>query len=143
MLQRNLFPKNVSLYKNNNMKKLLFLFAFAPFLMATTCDNNDDEGIVCTMEAVAGLNVTVKDATTNDYLSTAVVVTATDGSYSEQLDLMSGDTPSFAGAWERPGTYTVVVSKAGYQTATFSNIVVTSDVCHVIPQNLSVLLESE
>lgn len=125
------------------MKKLLFLFAFTPFLMATTCDNTDDDGIVCTMEAVAGLNVTVKDALTNETLSTDIVVTATDGPYSEQLELMPVDIPSFAGAWERAGTYTIVVSKAGYQTATFSNIVVTSDVCHVIPQNLSVLLESE
>ena len=32
---------------------------------------------------------------------------------------------------ERPGTYSVVVSEAGYQDLRFDNVVVTSGICHV------------
>ena len=39
--------------------------------------------------------------------------------------------PIFA-VLERPGTYTVVVSKPGYQDFRIDNVVVARDVCHVI-----------
>ena len=48
------------------MKKLLLIVALFPFLLATQCDE-EDNGIACTEEARAGLNITVKDAETNDY----------------------------------------------------------------------------
>jgi hypothetical protein len=46
----------------------------------------------------------------------------------------------FSGAWERSGNYIITVSKPGYQTYTSSVITVTSDVCHVIPQQIEVVL---
>ena len=122
------------------MKKIILLLAIAPFLLATSCD--DDDQIYCTQEAKAGLNITVKDAVTNEYLSTGVTVIAQDGSYTETLEAFpQSDIPVFMGAYERVGTYTFTVSKEGYQTYTSELVTLTADVCHVIPQNFLVELQ--
>lgn len=122
------------------MKKIILLLAIAPFLLATSCD--DDDQIYCTQEAKAGLNITVKDAVTNEYLSTGVTVIAQDGSYTETLEAFpQSDIPVFMGAYERVGTYIFTVSKEGYQTYTSELITLTADVCHVIPQNFLVELQ--
>jgi hypothetical protein len=34
-------------------------------------------------------------------------------------------------AWERPGTYSISISKAGYLYLTINDVVVTTGVCHV------------
>jgi hypothetical protein len=124
------------------MKKLLLIIAFFPFLMATQCEE-EDNGIACTEEARAGLNITIKDAVTNAVLSEGVSVIATDGSYSETLVNFGGVEPVFSGAYEREGNYIITVSKAGYVTYTSEIISVTSDVCHVIPQQRIILLQPE
>lgn len=63
-----------------------------PFLLVASCDNDDDDGeINGTLEVVAGLNVTVRDAVTNGLLSTGVTVTAQDGSYTETLEQFPND----------------------------------------------------
>lgn len=123
------------------MKKIFLVVACMPFLLATTCDEDDD--VYCTQEAKAGLNITVKDAVTSEVLSTGVTVIAQDGDYTETLEAFTGDneTTIFIGAWERVGTYTVTVSKVGYQTYTSELIIVTADVCHVIPQLITVNLQ--
>ncbi len=122
------------------MKKIILLLAIAPFLLATSCD--DDDQIYCTQEAKAGLNITVKDAVTNEYLSTGVTVIAQDGSYTETLEAFpQSDIPVFMGAYERVGTYIFTVSKEGYQTYTSELVTLTADVCHVIPQNFLVELQ--
>ncbi|MDP2160987.1 MAG: carboxypeptidase-like regulatory domain-containing protein [Flavobacterium sp.] len=123
------------------MKKIFLLMACMPFFLTTSC-NNDDDAVVCTQEAKAGLNVTVKDAVTNAVLSDGVTVIAQDGPYVETLQLFTGDdVVVFFGAIERVGTYIVTVSKEGYQTFTSEPIVVTADVCHVIPQLITVNLQ--
>lgn len=124
------------------MKKLLLIIAMAPLLLATQC-NEDDNGIACTEEARAGLNITIKDSETNAYLSEGVSVVATDGSYSETLQSFDSTEPIFSGAYEREGNYTITVSKTGYVTYTSEVISVTSDVCHVIPQQRTILLQPE
>ncbi len=122
------------------MKKIFLLLACTPFLLAMTCDEDDE--IICTQEAKAGLNITVKDAVTDELLSMGVTVIAQDGSYTETLEQFPNEeVPVFIGAWERVGTYVVTVSKAGYQTFTSEPIVVTADVCHVIPQQVTVELQ--
>lgn len=123
------------------MKKLLLIIAIFP-LLATQC-NEDDNGIACTEEARAGLNITIKDSETNAYLSEGVSVVATDGSYSETLQSFDSTEPIFSGAYEREGNYTITVSKTGYVTYTSEVISVTSDVCHVIPQQRTILLQPE
>jgi len=122
------------------MKKIFLLLACSPFLLAMTCE--DDDEIYCTQEAKAGLNITIKDALTDGLLSTGVSVIAQDGSYSETLEQFPNqEVPVFIGAWERVGTYVVTVSKEGYQTFTSEPVVVTADVCHVIPQQVTVELQ--
>ncbi len=126
---------------NKHMKKILLFLAYMPLLFTTSC-NNDDDAIVCTLEAKAGLNITVKDASTNAVLSDGVTVTAQDGTYTETLEqLPNNEIPVFIGAWERAGTYVITISKEGYQTFTSEPIVVTADVCHVIPQVLTLNLQ--
>ena len=124
------------------MKKLLLIIAMAQLLLATQC-NEDDNGIACTEEARAGLNITIKDAETNLYLSEGVSVIATDGSYSETLISFDVTEPIFSGAYEREGNYIITVSKTGYVTYTSEIITVTSDLCHVIPQQITILLQKE
>lgn len=124
------------------MKKLLLIVILLPFLLATQC-NEDDNGIPCTEEARAGLNITVKDSETNDYLGEGVLVVATDGSYTETLQNLGGSEPVFSGAYEREGNYTITVSKSGYVTFISEVINVTSDVCHVVPQQRTILLQPE
>lgn len=124
------------------MKKLLLLLCCAPLLLASTCNNDDDDQIVCTQQFVYGLNVVVLNAATGNPLVEGVTVEATDGSYNETLQLIPGLEYSFAGAGERVGTYIVTVTKNGYQTYTSTPIIVTRDVCHVIPQSLTVNLPS-
>ncbi len=116
-----------------------FLILF--ILIVIGCNNIDD--IACTLEARAGLNVTVKDAATNNYLGIGTTVLATDGNYSETLQYKEGIIPTFSGAWEREGNYILTVSAEGYATYVSENIIVTSDECHVIPQQIEVLLQPE
>lgn len=118
------------------MKQLLILL----FLVLFWGCNPNDDSIACTQEARAGLNVTVKDAATNNYLGTGTTVVATDGSYYETLEYMDGIVPTFAGAWEREGNYILTVSSEGYVTYVSETITVTADECHVIPQQVEVLL---
>ncbi|MEX2350697.1 MAG: hypothetical protein WD554_07435 [Flavobacteriaceae bacterium] len=117
---------------------IYILFALSAF----AC-NKDDDGIACTQEAKAGLNVTVKDATTNNYLGLGTTVLAKDGNYSETLINIDVIVPEFAGAWEREGNYILTVSAEGYVTYISETITVTSDECHVIPQQVEVLLQPE
>jgi len=122
------------------MKKWIFLLGFTPFLMAMQCNEDDNRNLInCTQEARAGLNVTVQDAISHSVLTDGVTVQATDGTYSETLERIPG-SDVFSGAWEREGSYVLTVSKEGYQTHTSETLIVTADVCHVIPQNRTVEL---
>jgi hypothetical protein len=123
------------------MKKIILLLCFAPLLMASTCESDDDQ-IFCTQEVVDGLRVTVLDATSGQPLTEGVTVGAAEGTYQETLELLPGLENLFAGAGERSGTYTVTITKDGYQTYISPPIVVTRDVCHVITQSLTVNLQS-
>src|SRR5512147_3093745 len=73
------------------------------------------EGIplACAAYAAAGLGVTVQNAATGQPICDAVV-TATDGSHSEQL-FETGCT--FSGAYERPGTYMILAARDGFRPA--------------------------
>lgn len=57
---------------------LLALFFF------TQC-NEDKEPIFCTEEFVYGLNVTIKDANTNSFITENIAIIAREGEYGEQL----------------------------------------------------------
>jgi hypothetical protein len=119
------------------MKKIILFLVLSPILWAFQCDDNDD--VICTTEAKAGLNIIVKDALSGEILSEGVTVIAQEGDYSETLQLLTWDNSAvFLGAWERKGTYDVIVTKDGYQTFTSAPITVTADICHVIPVEFTV-----
>jgi hypothetical protein len=123
------------------MKKLFLFFLFSTFLVTTSCEDTDDQ-IVCTTQFVYGLNIIVLDATTGNPIFQDIEVKAVDGTYQEILELVPGLEYTYVGAGERDGTYVVTVTKAGYQTYTSVPIVLTRDECHVIPQSLTVHLQS-
>jgi predicted metallopeptidase len=95
---------------------------------------------MCTQEARAGLNIVVKDSRDNLFLRDSVKVIAASGSYTEALDNFPGNPPTFIGAWEREGTYTITVTHPRYQTCVLSPIYVLKDACHVIAQSQTVAL---
>jgi hypothetical protein len=121
------------------MKKIILLLLFAPFLIVTSCDDDNDQ-IVCTQEVKAGLAVTVSLGSESSITADGVAVVATDGNYSENLSVINVVDRMFFGAWERAGTYIITVSKEGYQTYTSEPITVTADVCHVITELRHVVL---
>lgn len=103
---------------------------------------NCGETIFCTLEAVAGLNVSVKLGNSSSSTTDGITIVATSGNYTESLIPFSNNTnPSFAGAYEKAATYIITVSKSGYKTYTSSPITVTRDCCHVIPQTVNVVLQ--
>lgn len=120
--------------------KALLLCSVLFFL---SCTSNKIDDIPCTEEARAGLNITVKNAGTNQILGEGITVKATDGNYTETLEFFNASNPVFSGAWEREGTYIIIVSGAGYVTFVSESITVTSDQCHVIPKQLQVSLQPE
>ena len=123
------------------MKKLFLFFLFSTFLVTTSCEDTDDQ-IVCTTQFVYGLNLIVLDASTGNSIFQDIEVKAVDGPYQETLELVPGLEYAFVGAGERAGTYVVTVTKSGYQTFTSAPIVLTRDECHVIPQSLTVNLQT-
>lgn len=96
---------------------------------------------MCTQEARAGLNIKVVDAITLKSLGDSLNVMAKEGAYSESLQLFTGNDPYFVGAWERPGTYEITVSKNNYKTLVSAPVIVGKDACHVIAQTLTLTLQ--
>jgi len=124
------------------MKKLILFLLFSTLFFTSSCDDNDDNQIYCTDQLVYGLNVIVLDASTGNPIFQDIQVKAVDGTYQEILELVPGLEYAFVGAGERAGNYVVTITKAGYQTYTSAPIVLTRDECHVIPQSLTVNLQS-
>ena len=90
-------------------------------------------GRSCNDAAALGVVVFVADRVTGQDVCSATV-TVTDGAYAETLQMRSGGdghTCEYVGATERPGTYTVSVTAAGYQPAQEDNAVAQAGTCHV------------
>jgi len=51
------------------------------------------------------------------------------------------DNNSFTGAGERAGTYTLTVVSPNYQTFTSEPITVLADQCHVITEEIEIILQ--
>ena len=110
------------------------------FLLLVSCKNKDDdtEPINCTEIFVFGLTVQVRDINTGDFILNNIIVTATDGSYAEELAFSSD---RFFGAGERPGDYTLTVVADGYMTLVTPVIQVDADECHVITELVDIHLK--
>lgn len=124
------------------MKNFFPLLAFLVFAVFA-CSDDDDNNIntqPCTDEVVPALKVVVVNAATAVSLGAGLTVTATDGTYIDQLDYIP-EVGEFRGADERTGTYTITVTGTGYQPYASQPITVTEDECHVITQTVNVRLQ--
>lgn len=120
------------------MKGLLLLIVF--FAVTSCIKPKPHNGVVCTEEARAGLNVLVIDGKTGQYLADSVTVIATTAASSQSL-MPFGSNPSvFAGAYEQTGTFTLSASRPGYHPSTTAPVTVTKDECHVIAQSVTLTL---
>ncbi len=124
------------------MKRIAGLLFCLSLLMITSCENDkSDDHIACTLEARAGLNISVSLGTMGSITGEGVTVVATDGDYSETLTFYDAADPVFTGAFERTGNYIITVSKEGFQTFTSEPIKVMADRCHVVSRIVHVVLE--
>lgn len=110
-------------------------------LLCMGCDMLFDN--TCTLEAVPGIAVIVLDSTNSASIDFYARVVAQDGSYADTAFasmIRSGDPanpvpkPDWGAyylAVERPGSYTVSVSLAGYRDWSRENVVVRDGECHV------------
>lgn len=88
----------------------------------------------CTLSEVSGLVISVIDQSSGNAICDATI-TIRDGSFEQSLvaNSQTGDC-SYAGANERPGTYEISVSRAGFLPATSDAVVHEDDSgCHVVP----------
>lgn len=117
-----------------------FLFSLFLCISLLGCKSADDgnEPINCTEQFVFGLTVQVRDIDTGGIILNNIVVTATDGNYSEELAF---NFDRFIGAGEREGAYTLTVEADGYLTLISPVITVGADECHVIGQFVELNLE--
>ncbi len=122
----------------------------AAALPACSANSAVDEGgpgrdVVCTADFRYGLNVTVLDAATSVPVPRPLLIIAADGAYADtaQFARDPGTSPTFASwplAGERAGRYTVRVRASGYQEWQQDGVVVSRDVCHVIPVSITARL---
>ena len=117
-----------------------FAYSLLIALVLVSCSNDDGNSEPsCTLEFVLGLNVTVRDVVTTNPITQDVVVTATDGNYSEVLELIAG-TEIFGGAGERAWNYTLTVTAPGFETFVSDPVRVTANECHVITEQVDISL---
>jgi hypothetical protein len=109
------------------MGRIFFLL----FLMTCSAMSCKKEGIICTEEARAGLQLTVRSGISGVVLTEGVSVLAVSGDYVEELQRYTGD-PSFVGLFERPGLYEITVTKESYRQLILDSILIDADECHVI-----------
>jgi hypothetical protein len=121
-------------------------------VLVSACSSVEEEvvpimpapNVVCTMEARAGISVQPLDKQTGNVLSGPTVLILKDGMYADTVRVATGALPAptnISGAYERPGTYTVIVRHPGYRDFVKSGVTVTKDVCHVIPVQITAQLE--
>lgn len=115
------------------------LFALLMPLLAA-CGGDDPGGVACPAIAAASLGVTVLDAVSSARICDATV-TANDGTTSYTL-MTGGDTSNctYVGPFERAGTFSITVTRAGYLMGQKTGVVVTKGVCNVTQQNVTVSL---
>jgi hypothetical protein len=98
---------------NKRMKRddMTLLLGLCFLVGGVGCEQSSGPSAVCPAIATAGLDVGVASERTGEPLCDATV-TATDGSYSEQLAPVSC---RYFGAFEGPATYVLRAERAGFQ----------------------------
>jgi hypothetical protein len=96
----------------------------------------------CTPSIEPAIIVTVFDARQGVPLKADILVK--DGNFQEKLNLQGVTAAGqviYGGAFERPGVYTVRISKDGYETSVVEEIKVAKNECHVVTRKLRVDLK--
>ena len=128
----------------NPVLPLLLLVAACGSVEEETIGAMPAPGVVCTMEARPGITVEPRDRVTGEIVSGPIVLIMKSGTYADTVRASTGALPAptnVSGAYERPGTYTVIVRHTGYHDFVKSGIIVTKDECHVIPVRITAKLE--
>lgn len=108
-------------------------FLYILIAILVSCNSDNDQGTLCTEEFIFGLSIEVKDATAGDPVIENITVVATDGTYSEELQITS-DFLVYYGAGERAGDYIITITGDDYQHFVSDVITVLADECHVITE---------
>ena len=138
------------------MRHVILVLIAASTLALAACTHSSDpdaggimppKDLVCTQEIRPGLVVEVRDAVTKAPAAAGAVGMIRDGAYEEMLLVEAGaqvppqEALRLYGAYERRGTYDLLVEKPGYQAWARTDVVVTADECHV--QTVRVLADLE
>jgi hypothetical protein len=102
-------------------------------------------GIACETKEIPGILLTVTDSASGGPVAAPdVLIEVMDGSYRESFRQSVTGPGNAAGlAYERPGTYEVIVTAEGYHTWLRQGIRVRQDGCHVRRVDLTARLQRE
>jgi hypothetical protein len=88
--------------------------------------------------------VHVLDSLTNTSAAAGAKMVARTGTYADSTTgPFPGSSDVLVGAGEHAGTYTITITKTGYQPWQKANVVVTKDECHVNGVTLTALLQKQ
>ena len=107
--------------------------ALAIAASALACDDSPS-GLSCTAEVRPGIILEIRDSTSDLPAAYGALVLAQAGAFEDTLRIPGEPMPtssSVVGAFERPGTYTVVIENPKYLPWSRSGVRVTSGPCHV------------
>ena len=116
------------------MRYIALLSLFVLF----SCGDDFDDDMPCTGPEVAGLDVVVTDSATGTSLTTGVTVSVTQSGFQADLPESGGH---FLGLYDQEGSFTLTVTKAGYQTFTEDNVPVFKPGCHSVTTHRAVALQ--
>ncbi|APZ45977.1 hypothetical protein BW723_06575 [Polaribacter reichenbachii] len=112
------------------MKSKIIITLFSLILLINSCDENDNESIICTHVFIHGLEINLIEKGTTNSVNGYVKIIIEDDDYEEILE-SSEPNNSFYGAGERKGTYTLTITSNNYKTFVSEPIIVIADECHV------------
>ena len=126
------------------MKRAVISAALGSTLVTSGCRLLDKER-VCTLELRSGVSVSVRDSTTGAFAASGAKLVVRDGAYADSVSLPATpgatDAMSLGGAGERPGVYSLTVTKPGYRDWVKTGVRVTKGDCHVNTVALTALLQ--
>jgi hypothetical protein len=124
----------------------ILLLVVSTGVLAAACSRAqatpNDNSVACTMEARAGITVTVLDSAARQAPSVGAVVVARAGTYADTAqNPLRNRNNIYSLVWERPGTYDVTVNAAGYRPWVATGITVSKTTCHVSTVELTAQLQ--
>jgi hypothetical protein len=110
-------------------KSTIVLAACAALVLGCSGGSITDD-VACTREARAGITVDVRDAVTNALVGQQSIIVAREAAFADTVNAGTADGP-YGLVFERAGTYTLTVARAGYQTWSQTGVQVAAGRCHV------------